>query len=453
MSVEALRDKVKALMPQARGDLAQMVSFKSVHDAAQFPPEECTKMVDWLLRAFSEVGLQDVRGYDTPDGSVAVCGHAAGPPGAPTVLLYFHHDVQPPLDEAAWTTPVWELTEANGRWYGRGAADCKGNIAAHLTALRALAGDLPVNIKIVGEGSEEQGTGGLEEFVPQNADLLRADAILVCDAGNFAVGVPSLTTSLRGLANVVVSVEALTSPMHSGMFGGPAPDALAALIHMLASLRDERGNTTVRGLAVNQAWTGADYPADQFRVDANVLDGVDLLGEGRVADMVWARPTVTVLGIDCPPVVGSAAAIQPRARARINLRVPPGMDARTAQTTLIDHLKAVAPWHVRVTIEREADGQPFTGSLDGPGYDAMSAAMQAAYGKEVITQGQGGSIPLCNVFKDTFPHAEIMLLGVEEPRCLIHAPNESVDPSEIENMALVEALFLQNYAAKQGAAP
>jgi cysteinylglycine-S-conjugate dipeptidase len=450
VSVEALREKVKALMPQARSDLAQMVSFKSVHDAAQFPPEECTKMVDWLLKAFTDVGLQDVRGYDTPDGSAAVCGHADGPPGAPTVLLYFHHDVQPPLDEAAWTTPVWELTEANGRWYGRGAADCKGNIAVHLTALRALAGDLPVNIKIVGEGSEEQGTGGLEQFVPQNADLLRADAILVCDTGNFAVGVPSLTTSLRGLANVIVSVEALASPMHSGMYGGPAPDALAALIHMLASLRDERGNTTVRGLEANQAWTGADYPADQFRLDANVLDGVDLLGDGRVSDMVWARPTATVLGIDCPPVVGSSAAIQPRARARINLRVPPGMDARTAQTALIDHLTAVAPWHVRVSIEREADGQPFTGSLDGPGYDAMSAAMKAAYGKEVTQEGQGGSIPLCNVFKDTFPDAEILLVGVEEPLCLIHAPNESVAPSEIENMALVEALFLQNYAAKRG---
>lgn len=449
MSVESLRDEVRAHMPRARDDLARMVSFKSVHDAAQFPPEECTKMVDWLLEAFTDVGLEDVRGYDTPDGSVAVCGHAEGPPDAPTVLLYFHHDVQPPLDEAAWNTPIWELTEVDGRWYGRGAADCKGNIAAHLTALRALAGRLPVNVKIVGEGSEEQGTGGLEEFVPLNDELLRADAILVCDSGNAAVGVPSLTTSLRGMANVVVSVEALASPMHSGMFGGAAPDALAALIHMLASLRDEHGNTTVRGLEANQVWDGADYPADQFRTDATVLDGVGLLGDGRVSDMVWARPTATVLGIDCPPVVGSSAAVQPRARARINLRVPPGIDARAAQTALIEHLDAVAPWNVRVHIDREADGQPFTGSLDGPGYAAMSAAMKAAYGRDAVAQGQGGSIPLCNVFKDTFPDAEIMLLGVEEPQCLIHAPNESVAPSEIENMALTEALFLQNYAAER----
>jgi cysteinylglycine-S-conjugate dipeptidase len=449
---DSLRDTIRDLMPQARRDLARMVSFRSVHDAAQFPPEECAKMVDWLLQAFSDVGLQDVQGYETPDGSTAVCGHAPGPLGAPTVLLYFHHDVQPPLDDAAWTTPVWELTERDGRWYGRGAADCKGNIAMHLTALRALGPDLPVNIKIVGEGSEEQGTGGLEAFVPDHSDLLRADAILVCDAGNFAVGVPSLTTSLRGLANVVVTVETLGSPMHSGMFGGAAPDALAALIHMLATLRDERGNTTVKGLDVTQVWPSADYPADQFRADANVLDGVDLVGDGRVSDMVWARPTATVLGIDCPPVVGSSAAIQPRARARINLRVPPGMDAREAQSALIAHLEAVAPWHVRVSCEREADGQPFTGTLGGPAFDAMSQAMKDVYGRDITLQGQGGSIPLCNVFQQTFPDAEIMLIGVEEPLCLIHAPNESVDPSEIENMAAVEATFLQNYAARKSGA-
>jgi acetylornithine deacetylase/succinyl-diaminopimelate desuccinylase-like protein len=449
VSTEALRDKIKALMPQARRDLEQMVAFRSVHDAAQFPPAECAGMVDWLLAAFTEAGLQDVRGYDTPDGSVAVCGHAAGPPGAPTVLLYFHHDVQPPLDDAAWTTPVWELTEVDGRWYGRGAADCKGNIAMHLTALRALAGELPVTIKIVGEGSEEQGTGGLEAFVPQNAERLSADAILVCDTGNFAVGAPSLTTSLRGLANVVVTVETLSSPMHSGVFGGAAPDALAALIHMLATLRDERGNTTVRGLDANQTWSGAEYTVAQFRTDANVLDGVDVLGDGRVSDMVWARPAATILGIDCPPVVGSTSAIQPRARARINLRVPPGTDPRTAQDLLIEHLEAVAPWNARVYVEREADGAPFTGSLDGPAYDAMSEAMKAVYDRDVIQQGQGGSIPLCNVFQDTFPDAEILLIGVEEPACLIHAPNESVAPSEIQDMAMVEALFLQNYAEQR----
>jgi acetylornithine deacetylase/succinyl-diaminopimelate desuccinylase-like protein len=445
MSTEQLRARIRELMPRARADLAQMVSMKSVYDARQFPREECGRMVDFLVEAFSEVGLRDVQGYETPDGSQAVCGHRPGPPGSPTVLLYFHHDVQPPLDEASWQTPAWELTERDGRWYGRGAADCKGNIAAHLTALRALGDDLGVGVKIVGEGSEEQGTGGLEAFVPKHADLLRADAILVCDTGNFAVGLPSLTTSLRGLANVWVTVRALSSAMHSGVFGGAAPDALAALIAMLATLRDAAGNTTIRGLDATQTWDGIEYPPEQFRKDANVLDGVDLLGDA-VADMVWARPAATVLGIDCPPVVGSTAAIQPAARARINLRVPPGMNAQKAQDALIDHLASVAPWHVQVEFEREAQGEPFVGAVTGPGVETMRSAMREAYGREPVSQGQGGSIPLCNIFADTFPEAEIMLLGVEEPLCLIHAPNESVDPAEIADMSLVEALFLQRYA-------
>jgi acetylornithine deacetylase/succinyl-diaminopimelate desuccinylase-like protein len=432
-------------MPQAWDDLAQMVSFKSVADAKQFPPEECEKMVDWTIGAFSGVGLQDVRAYETADGSKTVCGHTPGPPGSPTVLLYFHHDVQPPADEAKWESPAWQLTERNGRWYGRGAADNKGGIAAHLTALRALAGDLPVNVKIVGEGSEEQGTGGLEKFVPQNPDLLRADAILVCDTGNVEVGAPTLTTTLRGMANIWVTVRTLAGPAHSGMFGGAAPDALVALIRMLATLRDEQGNTTVGGLDATQTWAGASYSADRFRQDAGVLEGVDLLG-ADVSDMLWARPAATVLGIDCPPVVGSSASVQAEARARINLRVPPGLDAKDAQTKLIEHLEAVAPWHVQLEFEREADGQPFSGSTEGPAFQAMVEAMQEAYGRDVTLAGQGGSIPLCTVFQETFPDAEIMLLGVEEPQCLIHAPNESVDPSEIENLALVEALFLQAYA-------
>ena len=183
-----------------------------------------------------------------------------------------------------------------------------------------------MNVKIIGEGSEELGDGGLEDFVPRHPDLLRADAIIVCDAGNFAVGVPSLTTTLRGVVEVVVTVRTLSSAMHSGVFGGAAPDALAALILMLATLRDERGDTTIRGLDNTQTWSGAKYPPEQFRKDANVLDGVDLLGDD-ISDMIWARPAVTVLGIDCPPIDGCTAAIQPEARALISLRIPPGVDA------------------------------------------------------------------------------------------------------------------------------
>lgn len=401
-----------------------------------------------MLGKFTELGFTDAHLEETADGSRAVVGsRPCSTPEAPTVLLYAHYDVQPPLDTAAWRTPPFELTEKDGRWFGRGTADCKGNIVAHLLALRALGADVPVNLKLVVEGSEEQGTGGLEAFVPDHADLLRADAILVCDTGNAAVGHPAATVSLRGMVNVVVTVETLGTELHSGMFGGAAPDALAALVAMLASLRDAQGNTTIKGLDNTPTWTGQPYPPDQFRSDATVLEGVSLLGDGTVSDMLWARPAVTTLGIDCPPVVGSAAAIVPKAAARLNLRIPPGVDPDQAGTSLTDQLRAMAPWGVQVSTEIEAAGAPFKAEIDGPAYAAMGAAMQEAYGMPMATLGQGGSIPLCNVFADTYPGAEIIMIGVEEPLALIHAPNESVDPSEIANMALTEARFLQLYPA------
>jgi acetylornithine deacetylase/succinyl-diaminopimelate desuccinylase-like protein len=456
MPADDLRGAVAKLMPRARGDLAELVAFRSVADAKQYPPEECEKAAQWVVDAFADVGLEDMAMSPTPDGSMAVHGHAPGPEGTPTVLLYSHYDVQPPLGEEAWTSPVWELTERDGRWYGRGAADCKGNIVMHLTALRALRelnDSFPCGIKIICEGSEEQGTGGLEEFVPPNADLLRADTILVVDTGNFAVGVPTLTTTLRGMTSVDVKLSALASAMHSGMFGGPAPDPVVALIRLLASLHDEEGDTVVDGLDNQQTWSGVDYPAEQFRSDANVLDGVELMGEGSVAEMLWARPSATVLGIDVPPVIGSSSAVQASAAARVSLRLPPGVTGKQAQDAQVAHLESRVPWNVRCEIERVAVGDPFVGALEGPAFEAMKIAMEEAFGRPLTTEGQGGSIPLCNVLADTYPDAEIMLLGVEEPQCLMHAPNESVAPSEIENMALVEALFLQNYAATRGSAP
>ncbi|MFI9360674.1 dipeptidase [Kitasatospora sp. NPDC053057] len=443
---DELARRIAELMPRAKADLAELVAIPSVADPRQYPPEKCREAAEWVAVAFAEVGLRDVHLEETPDGSHAVIGHRPPPPGAPTVLLYSHYDVQPPLDDAAWSSPPFRLTERDGRWYGRGAADCKGNIVMHLTALRALGEDVPVGLKLVVEGSEEQGTGGLEQYVPPHAGELHADALLICDTGNAAVGVPTATTSLRGVTKVVVTVRALRGDLHSGMFGGPAPDALAALIRMLDSLRDADGGTRIDGLDCAGTWSGVGYDEGRFRADAGVLDGVRLTGSGTVADRLWARPAVTVLGIDCPPVVGSAAAVPGTARARVSLRVPPGADARAAQDALVAHLEAAAPWGVRVDVEREGAGAPFRAGTGGPAYTALDKAMQEVYGKPMSFLGQGGSIPLCNVLAATFPEAEIVLMGVEEPRCLIHAPNESVDPEEIRKMAHVEALFLRHFA-------
>ncbi|WP_018687178.1 dipeptidase [Actinokineospora enzanensis] len=439
-----LRTRIAALMPRARKDLAELVAFRSIADPEHFPAVECDRAAQWVVNNFVDLGFADARRIPTADGSEAVVGTRMSPvPNARTVTLYAHLDVQPPLDDAAWRTPPFELTEVDGRWYGRGSADCKGNIVTHLTALRALGADIPVHLKLVVEGSEEQGTGGLEQLLRQSPELARADAILVCDTGNAAVGRPAVTVSLRGMVDLVVTVTALDSAVHSGMFGGAAPDALAALVSMLATLRSPTGATTIHGLAHDQTWWGEPYPADRFRRDAGVIDGVRLLGESP-ADMLWARPAVTILGIDCPSVADSAAAITPRASARLNLRVPPGTTAATAADALVSHLHTVAPWNVRIHTHVRATGDPFHTKTTGRAHRTIAESLHEAYGTERVLLGQGGSIPLCTVLGEIAPDAELILMGVEDPAALIHAPNESVDPREIAAMALAEALFLHD---------
>ncbi len=321
----------------------------------------------------------------------------------------------------------------------------------HLAALRALGEDLAVNLKLVVEGSEEQGTGGLEDFVPDHADLLRADMILVCDTGNAAVGIPAATVSLRGMVNVVVTVEALAGELHSGMFGGAAPDALAALVAMLATLRDSEGNTTItrarqharRGRVRSTRPTSfATMPASSTGRPWWVTD--------PVSDMLWARPArhhprhrLCARSSGRPR---RSRLAQPRGSTSASRR---GWHPEEARDALVEQLRAAAPWGVKVAVDTEAMGAPFRAATEGPGYQAINDAMREAFGRPMASLGQGGSIPLCNVFADTYPDAEMILMGVEEPQCLIHAPNESVDPNEIEKMALAEALFLRDYGSRR----
>ncbi|MFD5898541.1 dipeptidase [Streptomyces sp. NPDC060366] len=454
MSVSPIAETVTSLMPRARAELAELVAFRSVADPAQFPREECEAAAAWVADALRAEGFRDVAALDTPDGSQSVYGFLPGPEGAPTVLLYAHYDVQPPLDESAWITPPFELTERDGRWYGRGAADCKGGFVMHLLALRALkaAGGVPVAVKMIVEGSEEQGTGGLERYAEEHPELLAADTIVIGDTGNFRVGLPTVTATLRGMTMLRVQVDTLEGNLHSGQFGGAAPDALAALVQLLASLRAKDGSTTVDGLAADADWDGLDYPEADFRKDAKVLDGVGLIGRGTVADRVWARPAVTVIGIDCPPVVGATPSVQASARAQISLRVPPGQDAVEATKLLTAHLQAHTPWGARVAVEQVGQGQPFRADTTSPAYTSMAEAMRVAYpGEEMQTAGMGGSIPLCNTLAALYPSAEILLIGLSEPEAQIHAVNESVSPQELERLSVAEAHFLVNYArSKRG---
>jgi acetylornithine deacetylase/succinyl-diaminopimelate desuccinylase-like protein len=448
-----LSETVASLIPRARTELAELVAFRSVADPRQFPRSECEGAAEWIARLLGEEGFQDVALLDTPDGTQSVYGLLPGPADAPTVLLYAHYDVQPPLDESAWLSPPFELTERDGRWYGRGAADCKGGLLMHITALRALRedGGVPVTVKIVVEGSEEQGTGGLERYAEAHPELLAADTIVIGDTGNFRLGLPTVTSSLRGMVLLEVKVATLRGNLHSGQFGGAAPDALAALIAMLASLRDETGATTVDGLDATGVWTGLAYEEADFRADAQVLDGVGLVGTGQIADRLWARPAVTVLGIDAPPMVGATPSVQAEAGALVSVRVPPGFDAVKSAEVLEAHLRAAAPWGAKVEVVLRGSGQPFAADTASPAYAAMAEAMREAYGQEMAVAGQGGSIPLCNTLATLYPQAEILLIGLSEPEAHIHAVNESLSPEEFERMSLTEALFLKGYGAAQSA--
>ncbi|MET9651230.1 dipeptidase [Streptomyces sp. NPDC006460] len=454
MTANPIAETIADLMPRAQAELAELVAFESVADEAVAPRSECEAAANWVADALRAEDFQDVALLDTPDGSQSVYGVLPGPAGAPTVLLYAHYDVQPKLDESAWTTPPFRLTERDGRWYGRGAADCKGGFIMHLLALRALKanGGVPVTVKVIVEGSEEQGTGGLERYAEAHPELLTSDAIVIGDTGNFRVGLPTVTATLRGMTMIRVRIDTLEGNLHSGQFGGAAPDALAALIRVLDSLRAADGSTVIDGLPADAVWDGLQYPEEDFRRDAKVLEGVGLPGDGTVADRIWARPAVTVIGIDCHPVAGATPSIPSTARAQISLRVPPGQDAGEATKLLYAHIEKHTPWNARVSFEQVGQGQAFRADVASPAYTSMAEAMRIAYpGEEMQSAGMGGSIPLCNTLATLYPEAEILLIGLSEPEAQIHAVNESVSPEELERLSVAEAHFLVNYArSKQG---
>jgi acetylornithine deacetylase/succinyl-diaminopimelate desuccinylase-like protein len=444
MNADALRRIVAGLMPGLRAELERLVRFPSVAFEG-FPEEPVKQAGAAVAELMKKAGLPEVRLVDIARAPQAVFGARPARPGAPTVLLYAHYDVQPAGEDAAWTSPPFEPTERAGRLYGRGAADDKSGIVMHAGALLALGADCPVGVKVLIEGQEECGQGGIEELVKDNAELLEADVVVISDVGNYSVGVPTLTTSLRGMAALDVDVETLEGAVHSGMFGGPAPDALIALVRMIATLHDADGTVAVKGLDVNE-YDGAAYDESAYRSDAGVLPGVDLIGAGTVAERLYGRPSINVIGIDAPVVDGAANVLIPKARARVSVRLAPGQDPAPAQAAVAKHLEAAAPWHVKLKVTPGITGEGFLARTDGPAYAAAAGAMAAAFQNDVVHYGVGGSIPLVAAFLAAQPAAEMILWGCEEPRCKIHAPDESVDLAELERCVLAEALFIAGLA-------
>jgi acetylornithine deacetylase/succinyl-diaminopimelate desuccinylase-like protein len=443
-SDDQLRAAIRREMPGVRADLENLIRIPSVAFPG-FDHSHVQRSAEAVAELLRGCGLetQIVR---QGGGHPAVIGRKPAPPGAPTVLLYAHHDVQPAGDPALWNGEPFEPEERDGRLYGRGAADDKAGVMAHVAALRAFGDDLPVGVVVFAEGEEEYGSESLDAILHAYRDELRSDVMVIADSGNWDIGVPALTTSLRGMVSLFTEVKVLKNAVHSGMFGGVVPDALTVLARLIATLHDEAGEVAVDGL-VGREGAPVDYPADRFRHEAGMLDGVQFIGTGTITDRIWTKPAIAVLGIDSPGAAEAANALQPAARAKISVRLAPGDDPASAYAAIKSHLEKHVSWGAQVEVTHDTDGEPTVIDATGPVYDAARAAFREAWdGTEPVDMGVGGSIPFIATFRELFPDAKILVTGVEDPQSNAHGPGESLHLGEFERVCLAEAMLLRNLA-------
>jgi acetylornithine deacetylase/succinyl-diaminopimelate desuccinylase-like protein len=436
---------VDAALPGVRADLERLVRIPSIW-ADPAHADDTRRSAEAVAELAGAAGAGDVTIIATDGGAPAVVAHWPAPEGAPTILLYAHHDVQPTGGDEHWTSPSFEPTERDGRLYGRGAADDKAGVMTHLAVLRAYDGRPPIGVTLFVEGEEESGSPTLPALLRAHHEMLACDVIVIADSANPAVDVPALTTSLRGLVDVVVEVSMLERPAHSGVYGGPVGDALTALCRTLATLHDEHGEVAVAGL-VHGSSAAPDLDEAVFRSDVALLEGVELLGSGSIVERSWQKPAVAVLGIDAPRVSEASNVLLPRARAMVSLRLAPGDSAPKAQDALADHLRAHVPWGARVTVTPgPGTAEPFSLDATGDAYDAARRAFSQAYGNDAVETGMGGSIPFIAEFARTFPGAAVLVTGVGDPASRWHGIDESLDLGMFRRGVLAEALLLAELA-------
>ncbi len=432
-------------MPQVRADLEALVAIPSVNFPG-YDSDEVIRCAHACAELLRQAGAEPQL-IPSSSGVPTVRADIPGPAGAPLVLLYSHYDVQPAGDDTKWHSQPFTAQERDGRLYGRGAADDKSGVITHISVLRAFGGTPPVSLRILFEGEEENG-GDFEEWPQTRPEAFAdVDAAVIGDMGNVEIGQPTFTTELRGIIEGIVTVDTLAEPRHSGVFGGPAPDALMVLIKLLGTLQDDHGNCAIAGIEGSD-WQGADFPEDAYRELAGVLPDVPLIGSGSVASRLYSKPSVTVVGLDAPAVATAPNAIIPSARAKISVRIPAAQDAEQATELLRRHVQDHAPFGVAVSFE---PGPPANGSavpVGGRGYDAFSAAMEFAYGTPSTQQGVGGAVPFVANLLEAFPDLEVLGVGAQDPLARIHAPNESIHLKELRDSIVAEAVFLAEYARR-----
>ena len=441
-----LRTAVERVLPSVRADLERLVRIPSV----EMDPRAAADVLasaEAVADLARDAGAAAVEILSVPDGAPAVIAQWPAPDGAPTVVLYAHHDVQPTGDVAEWTSPPFEPTERDGRLYGRGAADDKAGVMAHVAALRAYGGQPPVGVTLFVEGEEEDGSPTLAQFLATYGDRLPADVIVAADSVNLTLDTPALTTSLRGHVDCYVDVKVLEQAVHSGMFGGPVIDALTSLCRLLATLHDEHGDVAVPGL-VRRTANDVDYSEERYRAEAGVLDGVQLSGSGSIGDRLWTGPALSVVGLDATRVADAANVLIPSARAKVSLRLGPGQNPRVAMDALIEHLRSHAEFGAQVTITEGSLAAPSELDTRNAAYDAARRAFEEAFGRPAVEVGLGGSIPFIAEFASAFPDAAILVTGVEDPDSRAHGVDESLHLGQFAKVCLAETLLLDRLAAE-----
>jgi acetylornithine deacetylase/succinyl-diaminopimelate desuccinylase-like protein len=444
MNLAELRQRVQTVLPGVRKNLEDLVRIESV-SADPARAGEVQRSAEAVAELFEAEGFA-TRITSAEGGAPAVIAHKPAPEGAPTILLYAHHDVQPENDHADWDSPPFEPTERGDRLYGRGAADDKAGIAAHLAAVRALAGDLAIGVTVFVAGEEEIGSDTLEALLQQETEALAADVIVIADSGNWDINVPALTTSLRGLVRVDIEVRTLTHAVHSGMWGGLVPDSLMTLARVITSLHDDEGNVAVAGLHSGPA-ADVEYPEERLRAESGALSSIGWIGSGPIVERLWTKPAISITGLDAPQVFGASNTLVPAARARISMRIAPGDTTANAVECLRTHLEGHLPWGAELGFTVVDTGEAIAIDATGPAYDlARDAFTQAWDGVAPVDMGVGGSIPFIELFLRTFPNASVLVTGVEDPDTRAHGANEGLHLAEFERVCLAETLLLANLA-------